>query len=85
MFLGFLFSVGQPKKATYMNFGEDWRKDFTLKMDWRARRLFKKLGIDPSIYEGKNIQVRGWVSWNGGPMMDLTHPEQIRLLDDGGE
>ncbi len=82
---GRVFEVAETKKATYMNFGEDWRKDFTLKMDWRARRLFKKLGIDPSIYEGKNIQVRGWVSWNGGPMMDLTHPEQIRLLDDGGE
>lgn len=82
---GMVLKVAATKKATYMNFGDDRRTDFTLKMDWRARRLFKKAGIDPTSYAGKHIQVRGWVSWNGGPMIDLSHPPQIRLLGESGQ
>lgn len=82
---GTILKVAATKKATYMNFGDDRRTDFTLKMDWRAKKLFKKAGIDPMSYVGKHIQVRGWVSWNGGPMIDLSHPAQIRLLDVGGQ
>ena len=67
---GTILNVATAKNITYMNFGEDWR----------ARRLFKKAGIDPASFAGKYIQVRGWISWNGGPMIDLTHPAQIRLL-----
>jgi micrococcal nuclease len=40
-------------------------------------RVFAKEGIDVAAYQGRRIRVRGWVeSWNG-PMIEITHPEQI--------
>lgn len=79
---GNVLNVATVKGITYLNFGEDWRTDFTLKMSSQVRRLFEKADIAPENYTGKHIQVRGWVSWNGGPMIDVTHPDQIRLLED---
>ena len=31
--------------------------------------------------EGKRIRVRGWLRSYNGPVIDVTHPEQIELLD----
>lgn len=78
---GKVMGVATVKNVTYINFGDDWRKDFTLKMDWRARKLFEKAGISVESLAGKRVQVRGWISWYAGPMIELTHPAQIRLLD----
>ena len=78
---GKVVDVATVKNVTYINFSDDWRKDFTLRMNWRARNLFKKTGITAESFTGKHVQVRGWISWYAGPMIELTHPSQIRLLD----
>ncbi len=79
---GKVVEVAKIKNITYINFGGNWRKDFTLKMNWRAHNLFKKAGIPIESLAGKRVQVRGWISWYAGPMIELTHPAQIRLLDE---
>ena len=79
---GNVLKISNVNNTIYINFGEDWRKDFTLNVNWRALRRFKKVNMALDGLLGKKIQVRGWVSWNGGPTIDLTHPEQIRLLVD---
>ncbi len=68
------------KNMFYLNFGEDWRQDFTIAIAAHDLRLFKKAGIDPATYEGKTIRVRGWVKRNFGPMITVTHPAQIEIL-----
>lgn len=77
---------GRVRKATrvkgvlYLNFGEDWRTDFTVMIRAKGFRLFKKAGIDPISFQGRRIRVRGWIrKWNG-PMIEATHPEQIEVL-----
>jgi hypothetical protein len=35
-------------------------------------------------YTDKHIRVRGWVSEQNGPMMEVTHPEQIEILREDG-
>ena len=46
----------------------------------RDRLLFEREGIDLEALEGRVVRVRGWVeSWNG-PMIKVTHPEQIEVL-----
>lgn len=79
---GKVMGVATVKNVTYINFGNDWRKDFTLKMNWRARKLFEKADIPVESLEGRRVQVRGWISWYAGPMIELTHVDQIRLLDE---
>jgi endonuclease YncB( thermonuclease family) len=65
----------------YLNFGPDWRSDFTITLAPKTARLFAKDGVDPLAYKGKQVRVRGWLQSRDGPMIDVTHPEQIEVLD----
>ena len=65
----------------YLNFGDDWREDFTVSIGPRDRRRFETAGIDIEDYEGRLVRVRGWVDSFNGPMIEATHPEQIEVLE----
>ena len=84
---GFQIVEGTVRVATevrgrlYLNFGDDWRTDFTILIDKRARRAFTWPWRSPGELDGRRIRVRGWVKrWNG-PMIEVDHPEQIEMLD----
>ncbi len=80
---GRVLRAQRVKKRMFLNFDENWRNDFTVLIPAAVDREFKKLGIDPLSFEGRKIRVRGWVrSWNG-PLVELTHPEQIEVIKDG--
>ena len=65
----------------YLNFGSDWREDFTVSIGPRDRRRFEEAGIAVEDYEGRLVRVRGWVESFNGPMIEATHPEQIEVLE----
>ena len=65
----------------YLNFGDDWREDFTVSIGPRDRRRFEAEGIAVEDYEGRLVRVRGWVDSFNGPMIEATHPEQIEVLE----
>ena len=65
----------------YLNFGEDWREDFTVSIAPRDRRRFEAAGIAVEDYEGRLVRVRGWIESFNGPMIEATHPEQIEVLE----
>jgi len=65
----------------YVNFGADYRTDFTLAFDAAALRLMREAGVDLASFRGHRLRVRGWVRWFNGPLIDVSHPEQIELLD----
>ena len=64
----------------YLNFGPDWRTDFTVSVAPGDARTFRREGINLLTFAGQRVRVRGWVRVLNGPMMDVTHPEQIQLL-----
>ena len=64
----------------YLNYGADWRRDFTVTLDRDTVQRFKAEGIDPLAYEARRLRVRGWVKSFNGPMIEVTHPEQIEVL-----
>ncbi|MDJ0949303.1 MAG: thermonuclease family protein [Alphaproteobacteria bacterium] len=74
--------VARVRGKTFLNFGEDWRSDFTIVIPAKARRLFDRAGVDPASYEGKRVRVRGWLKPFNGPMIAASHPEQIEVLDE---
>lgn len=78
---GTVRSAARARGKVYLNFGADWRTDFTVTLDGKAQRLFKEAGIDPLALEGRRIRVRGWVEPWDGPLIPATHPEQIEILD----
>ncbi len=65
----------------YLNFGDDWREDFTVSIGPRDRRRFETADIAIEDYEGRMVRVRGWVDSFNGPMIEATHPEQIEVLE----
>lgn len=65
----------------YLNFGADYRSDFTASVAPADRRGFERAGLDIPSYEGRRVRVRGWVELLNGPMIEVTHPEQIEILE----
>ena len=78
---GRVLQVARVRGRAFLNFGRDWRKDFTISLTSRAVRTFEKAGRAPREYEGKRVRVRGWLKWRNGPAISATHPEQIEVLD----
>ena len=66
---------------TYLNFGADWRSDFTVAIARKHRRRFSRAGIDLTALGGSRLRVRGWLTWQNGPMIEATHPEQVEAIE----
>jgi endonuclease YncB( thermonuclease family) len=66
----------------YLNFGQNWRTDFTITLDKAALRRFSQESIRPDRYKGHAVRVRGWLQSRDGPMIEATHPDQIEVLDE---
>ena len=64
----------------YLNFGEDWKTDFTVEIPPAAQALFRRAGFDVAALSGKRIRVRGWIESFHGPMIEANHPEQIEVV-----
>jgi endonuclease YncB( thermonuclease family) len=79
---GAVVAVGQGRGRFYLNFAEDWRRDFTVSIERKDARAFADAGIDPKGLTGKRVRVRGWLAWWNGPMIEATHPEQLEVLPD---
>lgn len=77
---GIVKKSATSKNNLYLNFGKDWRSDFTVMISPSLRRSLSRQGIDPMSLSGKTIRVRGWVrSWNG-PFMELETPERLEIV-----
>jgi endonuclease YncB( thermonuclease family) len=79
---GIVLKAALVKGRVYLNFGADWKSDFTVTLAPAVRRVFEAEGIDPLVYDGKRVRVRGWIESYNGPMIEASHPEQIEVIED---
>ena len=70
------------KGRVYLNFGLDWRSDFTVTVAAKARKLFAGNGINLLALKRRRLRARGWLKQRNGPMIEASHPEQIKILAD---
>jgi len=77
---GTVAEVADVRGRFFLNFGQDFKKDFTAGISPRDAKSFSSAGMDLKSLKGKRIRVRSWIDERNGPAMDLTHPEQIELL-----
>lgn len=68
----------------YLNFGADFRKDFTITARSSLARRWKEDGLDLAALTGAHLRARGYVAWINGPSIELTHPRQIEVIHAGG-
>lgn len=61
----------------YLNFGADWRTDFTVRLN---RKMIDAARIDPAKFDGRKLRIRGFLQDSRGPLIDIAHPKQIEFL-----
>jgi micrococcal nuclease len=69
------------KERTYLNFGDDHATDFTLVIAAGDRKLFDGWPWKLEDLVGRRLRIRGWVELRGGPLIEITYPEQIEVLE----
>lgn len=82
---GRIVSVAVRQGRIYLNFGPDWRTDFTATIAPENRKAFSKRGMNPLEWGGRHVELRGWVGEYNGPNLELAHPVQIRFLQKNGD
>jgi endonuclease YncB( thermonuclease family) len=76
---GRVLRVAPTESYLYLNFGADWRTDFTVRLR-RAELDGAFAGIEPEGLAGRLVEVRGVVLEAGGPLIELSHLEQLQVL-----
>jgi len=79
---GRVLTVAPTRSTVFLNFGQDWRTDFTIAIARRNLRNFEERGRRLAELAGKRVRVRGWLKRRNGPMIAVTHAEQIERLDE---
>lgn len=77
---GTVKATAMMKNNVFLNFGPDWRSDFTVGIPPAVRRTLTNAGIDPLQYAHKTIRVRGWIEDYNGPYIELMDPVWIEIL-----
>ena len=87
-----MVSAARVRGRLYLNFGDDWRTDFTVTVAPGDARLFDDDPVWAPLLDAagglagladRRVRVRGWLGRYNGPEITLTHPEQIEFLDNG--
>lgn len=73
-------SVGRSGGHIWLNFGEDFRRDFAVVMDDKDLERFRAAGFDAPAARGWTIRVRGVVFHRGGPRIAVEVPEDIERV-----
>lgn len=77
---GKVVDAAKVRGRAYLNFGEDYRTDFTASIPPEAMAIFSAAKFDVLSLKGRSVRVRGYIRDFNGPSMDLSHPEQIEQL-----
>jgi endonuclease YncB( thermonuclease family) len=79
---GRIAHVAPTKARTYLNFGKDWRKDFTAGVDTKILRAHPELASRLRELEGRRVEVRGWIEYRNGPYIAIEDPDQIEAIEE---
>jgi len=70
-------SLGRSGGRTYLNFGDDFRRDFAVVLDDNHREALVAAGFDPDRSRGRDVRVRGIVVRREGLRIEVAAPEDI--------
>lgn len=76
-------SVGIRERFSYLNFGDDWQTDLTIKIPTAIANRLAQDGIQIAALTGKEVEVRGWLVEDRGPALTLDDARHLRLLEGG--
>jgi hypothetical protein len=71
-------SVADVRGRVYLNFGADYKTDFTVAIAKKNVKRFAEL--DLLNLTGARVRARGWVEMINGPMIWMDHPGRLEIL-----
>ena len=77
--IGDIRSVGESRRAFYLNFGDKWRDSFTVVIPRRNLAMFGR--IEPRSLVGRRARVRGLIET--GSRIEIVTPAEIEFVDSG--
>ncbi|MGE0408390.1 MAG: thermonuclease family protein [Amphiplicatus sp.] len=77
---GVVVTAAKRGGRVYLNFGEDYRTDFTAAAKPSAARRWAKAGLDLVALADARLRLRGHVVWINGPSIEIVHPMQVECL-----
>ncbi|MGH6871741.1 MAG: thermonuclease family protein [Rhizomicrobium sp.] len=78
---GKVLRAGLKDGRAFLDFGADWKTDFTVVISPSDLAAFRARGVDPRDYAGKTVRVRGYVEWHNGPQIEAAVPEDIEVVE----
>jgi len=82
MVKGRILGLHKGRKAWHLNFGQDWKTDFTAVLFTDGQRRFLDLGIDPASLVGREVLVIGKIKGYNGPEIIVGGPDRIIPLEE---
>lgn len=65
----------------FFHFGQDRKSDFTILVKAETLDMLRLDGFDIKSIIGKRVRIRGWLQVTDGPLIELTHPEQLEFIE----
>jgi len=79
---GRIASVGNRTYMTFLDFGADYRRDFTAMLTPKLVDSLAQTGVVAAALSGRRVQVRGIVEESGGPAIRVRNAGDLRVLDE---
>ena len=79
---GRVLSTYKSSKHLFLNFGTNYKTDFTVVIFTNVLGAFTKKGIDPvTFYKGRVIEVTGRLREYNGPEIIVNSPQEIEVIE----
>lgn len=77
---GRVLTADLKEGRAYLDFGLDWKTDFTVTIAPDDMPAFRTANVDPRGFAGKMVRVRGIVDQRSGPEIEVATPLAIEVL-----
>ena len=77
---GKIEKIATVRNNTYLNFGKNWKTDFTIQISPALRKQFAKEGINILNLAQNKIRVRGYLREYNGPLIELENTAHLEII-----
>ncbi len=74
---GIVQKTATVRNNIYLNFGKNWKTDFTIMISPAHRKKLARQGVNLFDMAHKPVRVRGWLREYNGPMIELEDPSHL--------
>lgn len=79
---GRVVSVGVRRERTYLNFGRDFARDFSVTLPKRSWAALSATGVGEASLRGRRVRARGMLEMRRAPGMEVVAGDMLEILDE---